>query len=67
MSQWRTPSFLLRASAEKVYLIHRRNQLRAAESLQRKLLSLERMSKLSGTVKLRKFLGSEMVEGIKIS
>ena len=50
---------------EKVYLIHRRNQLRAAESLQRKLLSLENVEIIWDS-EVEEILGSEMVEGIKI-
>ncbi|MDE6364394.1 MAG: thioredoxin-disulfide reductase [Lachnospiraceae bacterium] len=50
---------------EKVYLIHRRNQLRAAESLQRKLLSLENVEIIWDS-EVEEILGSEMVEGIRI-
>jgi len=50
---------------EKVYLIHRRNQLRAAESLQRKLLSLDNVEIIWDS-EVEEILGSEMVEGIKI-
>ena len=48
---------------EKVYLIHRRNQLRAAESLQRKLLSLENVEIIWDS-EVEEILGSEMVDEV---
>lgn len=50
---------------QKVYLVHRRNQLRAAESLQKKLLSLENVEIIWDS-EVEEIFGREMVEGIKI-
>ncbi|MDE7417374.1 MAG: FAD-dependent oxidoreductase [Lachnospiraceae bacterium] len=50
---------------EKVYLIHRRDQLRAADSLQKKLFSHENVEVLWDS-EVKEILGGEMVEGINI-
>lgn len=50
---------------KKVYLIHRRDQLRAADSLQRKLFSLENVEVLWNS-EVKEIFGREMVEGVQI-
>lgn len=50
---------------KKVCLIHRRDQLRAADSLQKKLFSLENVEVLWNS-EVREIAGKEMVEGIQI-
>lgn len=50
---------------EKVYVIHRRDQLRAADSLQKKLFSLENVEVLWNS-EVKEILGREMVEGVQI-
>ena len=50
---------------EKVYLIHRRDQLRAADSLQKKLFSHENVEVFWDS-EVKEILGGEMVEGINI-
>lgn len=57
--------FLARA-CKKVYLIHRREELRAAKSLQTKLLSLENVEVLWNT-KVEEINGDEKVETITIT
>ena len=50
---------------KKVYLIHRRDQLRAADSLQKKLFSLENVEVVWNS-EVKEITGKEMVEGIHI-
>lgn len=50
---------------KKVYLIHRRDQLRAADSLQKKLFSLENVEML-WNCEVKAILGAEMVEGLEV-
>ncbi len=49
----------------KVYLIHRRDQLRAADSLQKKLFSLANVEVLWDS-EVKEILGRDMVEGIRV-
>lgn len=50
---------------EKVYLIHRRNQLRAADSLQKKLFSLGNVE-VCWNSEVKEIAGTDMVEGVDI-
>lgn len=58
-------AIFLAGICKKVYLIHRRDQLRAAGSLQKKLLSLENVEVLWNS-EVKEIIGKEMVEGIDI-
>ena len=55
----------LAALCRKVYLIHRRDSLRAAKSLQNKLFSCENVEVLWDST-LQKINGSDLVEGITV-
>lgn len=55
----------LAALCRKVYLIHRRDSLRAAKSLQKKLFSCENVEILWDST-LQKINGSDLVEGITV-
>ncbi len=48
---------------EKVYLIHRRDKLRAADSLQKKLLSLKNVEVIWNS-EVKEIVGEDIVEGI---
>lgn len=50
---------------QKVYLIHRRDQLRAADSLQKKLLSLANVEIIWDS-EVKEILGREAVEGVTL-
>lgn len=50
---------------EKVYLVHRRDRLRAADSLQKKLFSLGNVEVLWNS-EVKEILGGEVVEGIHV-
>ncbi len=50
---------------KKVYLIHRRDQLRAVDSLQKKLFSLENVEVIWNS-EVKEILGGEMVESINL-
>lgn len=50
---------------KKVYLIHRRDQLRAADSLQKRLFSLGNVEVIWNS-EVREILGGDVVEGINI-
>lgn len=50
---------------EKVYLIHRRDKLRAADSLQKKMLSLENVEVIWNS-EVKEITGSDIVEGITV-
>lgn len=50
---------------EKIYLIHRRNQLRAADSLQKKLFSLGNVE-VCWNSEVKEIVGTDMVEGVDI-
>lgn len=58
-------AIFLAGICKKVYLIHRRDQLRAAGSLQKRLLSLENVEVLWNS-EVKEIIGKEMVEGIDI-
>ncbi len=58
-------AIFLARGCKKVYLIHRRDQLRAAMSLQEKLLSLPNVEILWDTV-VEEIKGSDMVEGVEL-
>lgn len=58
-------AIFLAGICQKVYLIHRRDQLRAADSLQRRLLSLENVEIIWDS-EVKAILGSEEVEGIEL-
>lgn len=58
-------AIFLAGICKRVYLIHRRAQLRAANSLQKKLLSLENVEVIWNS-EVKEILGSEMVEGVKL-
>lgn len=58
-------AIFLSGICRKVYLIHRRNQLRAADSLQKRLLSLENVEVLWNS-EVKEILGEEMVSGVRI-
>ncbi len=50
---------------KKVYLIHRRDKLRAADSLQKKLLSLDNVEVLWNSV-VKEITGEDVVEGVSV-
>ncbi|MEZ3432263.1 MAG: thioredoxin-disulfide reductase [Lachnospiraceae bacterium] len=50
---------------KKVYLIHRRDKLRAADSLQKKLLSLENMEVIWNS-EVKEIAGEDIVEGVSV-
>lgn len=50
---------------KKVYLVHRRDRLRAADSLQKKLFSCENVEVLWNS-EVKEIIGTEMVEGIRV-
>lgn len=58
-------AIFLAGICKKVYLIHRRDKLRAADSLQKKLLSLENVEVIWNS-EVREILGEDMVEGVSI-
>lgn len=58
-------AIFLAGICKKVYLIHRRDQFRAADSLQKKLFSLENVKVLWNS-EVKEILGSDQVEGICI-
>ena len=58
-------AIFLAGICKKVYLIHRRDQLRAADSLQKKLFSLGNAEVLWDS-EVKEILGREMVEGIHV-
>ncbi|MDE7274806.1 MAG: FAD-dependent oxidoreductase [Lachnospiraceae bacterium] len=58
-------AIFLAGICQKVYLIHRRDQLRAADSLQKKLLSLENVEIIWDS-EVKAILGSEEVEGVEL-
>jgi len=58
-------AIFLAGICEKVYLVHRRDQLRAADSLQKKLFSLQNIEILWNS-EVKEILGAEMVEGIQV-
>lgn len=58
-------AIFLAGICQKVYLIHRRDRLRAAESLQRKLLSAENVEVLWDS-EVREIVGSDVVEGVRV-
>lgn len=58
-------AIFLAGICQKVYLIHRRDQLRAASSLQKKLLSLENVEVIWNS-EVKEILGKEMVEGVSL-
>ncbi len=58
-------AIFLARGCEKVYLIHRRDELRAAQMLQDKLLSLPNVEVLWDTV-TEEILGEDQVEAVKI-
>ncbi|RAZ93986.1 thioredoxin-disulfide reductase, partial [Klebsiella oxytoca] len=49
----------------KVYLIHRRDKLRAADSLQKKLLSLENVEVIWNS-EVKEIAGEDIVEGVSV-
>lgn len=55
----------LAALCRKVYLVHRRDSLRAAKSLQKKLFSCENVEVIWDST-LQKISGSDLVEGITV-
>lgn len=59
-------AIFLARMCEKVYLIHRRDELRGAKSLQKKLLSMENVEVLWDTV-VESIDGAETVEGLSVS
>lgn len=59
-------AIFLARNCEKVYVIHRRDEFRAAKVLQEKLMSLDNVEIIWDTV-VDKIEGSDMVEGIKIT
>ena len=58
-------AIFLAGICNKVYLIHRRDSLRAAESLQKKLLSMENVEILWNS-EVKEINGNDMVESISI-
>lgn len=50
---------------KKVYLIHRRDKLRAADSLQKKLLSLENVEVIWNS-EIKEIAGEDIVEGVSV-
>lgn len=58
-------AIFLAGICEKVYLIHRRDQLRAADSLQKKLFSLQNTEILWNS-EVKEILGAEIVDGIHV-
>lgn len=58
-------AIFLAGICEKVYVIHRRDQLRAADSLQKKLFSLGNVEVLWNS-EVKEILGGEMVEGLHV-
>lgn len=50
---------------KKVYLIHRRDRLRAADSLQKKLLSLENVEVIWNS-EVKEIAGEDIVEGVSV-
>ncbi len=58
-------AIFLAGICKKVYLIHRRDQLRAADSLQKRLSALENVEVLWDS-EVKEILGSEMVEGVSV-
>lgn len=58
-------AIFLAGICKKVYLVHRRDRLRAAESLQKRLLSLENVEVLWNS-EVKEIEGGEMVEGISV-
>lgn len=58
-------AIFLAGICKKVYLVHRRDRLRAAESLQKRLLSLENVEVLWNS-EVKEIVGGEMVEGISV-
>lgn len=58
-------AIFLAGICKKVYLVHRRDRLRAAESLQKRLLSLENVEVLWSS-EVKEIVGGEMVEGISV-
>jgi len=58
-------AIFLAGICKKVYLVHRRDRLRAAESLQKRLLSLENVEVLWNN-EVKEIVGGEMVEGISV-
>lgn len=50
---------------KKVYLIHRRDKLRAADSLQKKLFSLENVEVIWNS-EVKEIMGEDIVEGISV-
>ncbi len=50
---------------KKVYLIHRRDKLRAADSLQKKLLSLENVEVIWNS-EVKEIAGEDIVEGVSV-
>lgn len=59
-------AIFLARMCKKVYLIHRRDQLRGAKSLQEKLLSMEQVEVLWDTV-VDEIKGTEKVENLKLT
>ena len=58
-------AIFLAGICKKVYLVHRRDRLRAAEALQKRLLSLENVEVLWNS-EVKEIVGGEMVEGISV-
>lgn len=58
-------AIFLAGICKKVYLIHRRDQLRAAGSLQKRLMSLENVEVLWNS-EVKGIFGEEMVEGVGV-
>lgn len=58
-------AIFLAGICKKVYLIHRRDQLRAADSLQKKLFSLDNIEVFWDS-EVKEILGREMVESIRV-
>lgn len=58
-------AIFLAGICKKVYLIHRRDQLRAAGSLQKRLMSLENVEVLWNS-EVKGIFGEEMVEGVDV-
>lgn len=52
--------------AKKVYLIHRRDELRGAKSLQNRLMSLDNVEVIWDTV-VEEIVGSDKVEALKLN
>ena len=55
----------LAGMCKKVYLIHRRDKLRAADSLQKKLLSLENVEVIWNS-EVKEIAGEDIVEGVSV-